>query len=137
MPTKLESGNGVQDIENSSNNSKDGNCGLLEYKNVQEKVRDNGFLSTDIGTRKTSIDDAALEIWSNQMKGSLIAGFQMAMRAGPICEEPVRRVLVVLEGLEVALKEDNESESRFKTASPLSGGMMASVLRIGIRNALL
>ena len=137
VPTKLESGNGVQDIENSSNNSKDGNCGLLEYKNVQEKVRDNGFLSTDIGTRKTSIDDAALEIWSNQMKGSLIAGFQMAMRAGPICEEPVRRVLVVLEGLEVALKEDNESESRFKTASPLSGGMMASVLRIGIRNALL
>ena len=105
---------------------------------VQREIRDNGFLLNDAEKRNiTSVDTAALDIWRSQMKGSLIAGFQMAMRAGPICEEPVRSVLVILEGLEVALKEDKRSENEFKTASPLSGGMMAAALRIGIRSALL
>ena len=71
------------------------------------------------------------------MKGSLVAGFKMAMRAGPICEEPVRSVLVILEGLEVALEEDSGSEDGYRPASSLSGGMMAAALRIGIRSAML
>ena len=61
----------------------------------------------------------------------------MAMRAGPICEEPVCSVLIVLEGLEVALKEDSGSDDGYVPANLLSGGMMAGALRTGIRSALL
>ena len=138
VPNKLEFGASAQSLEEDNGESKNDVCGLLEYEMVQREIRDNGFLLNDAEKRKiTSVDTAALEIWRSQMKGSLIAGFQMAMRAGPICEEPVRSVLVILEGLEVALKEDKRSENEFKTASPLSGGMMAAALRIGIRSALL
>ena len=138
VPNKLELGASAQSLEEDNGESKNDVCGLLEYEMVQREIRDNGFLLNDAEKRKiTSVDTAALEIWRSQMKGSLIAGFQMAMRAGPICEEPVRSVLVILEGLEVALKEDKRSENEFKTASPLSGGMMAAALRIGIRSALL
>jgi hypothetical protein len=31
------------------------------------------------------------------MRGSALAGFQLAMRAGSLCEEPVRGVAVILE----------------------------------------
>mmetsp|Transcript_49300 Transcript_49300/g.56854 ORF Transcript_49300/g.56854 Transcript_49300/m.56854 type:complete len:1160 (+) Transcript_49300:127-3606(+) len=138
VPNKLRSGDGFQNDDEDNNGFKRDVCGALAYETVQREIHDNGFLSNDVETRKlTTVDTAALEIWRTQMKGSLIAGFQMAMRAGPICEEPVRSVLVILEGLEVALKEDKESESEFKTASSLSGGMMAAALRIGIRSALL
>jgi ribosome assembly protein 1 len=138
VPNKLELGASAQSLEEDNGESRNDVCGLLEYETVQREIRDNGFLLNDPEKRKiASVDTAALEIWRSQMKGSLIAGFQMAMRAGPICEEPVRSVLVILEGLEVALKEDKRSENEFKTASPLSGGMMAAALRIGIRSALL
>ena len=71
------------------------------------------------------------------MRGSLVAGFQNALRAGPICEEPVRGVLVVLEGVEIAVARTNGSESDFKCSKLLSGGMVVSALRSGIRCALL
>jgi len=115
-------------------------CSVLEYEKVRREIRGNGFLPKGCeraARTPHSRDTAALEIWRHQMKGSLVAGFKMAMRAGPICEEPVRSVLVILEGLEVSLKEDQGSEDGFKTANPLSGGMMAAALRIGIRSALL
>jgi hypothetical protein len=113
--------------------------GKLKFRTVQDKIRDTGFLvqEGDDADAKSSLDSTALQVWKDQMKGSLVAGFQMAMRQGPICEEPVRHVLIVLEGLEVALKESTEAENRYTTATPLSGGMVAAALRIGIRSALL
>lgn len=113
--------------------------GESEYNTAQVRIRDSGFSTQDSneGYTLNSKDRAALQVWKEQMKGSLVAGFQMAMRHGPICEEPVRHVLIVLEGLEVALKKDSESKSGYKTAGPISGGMVAAALRIGIRSALL
>eukprot|EP00536_Pseudo-nitzschia_multiseries_P007005 jgi/Psemu1/194343/e_gw1.156.19.1 len=127
-----------EDIENTQ--QKNDSCGTMEYESVRREIRNNGFLPRGCERESRTLnprDTAALEIWRHQMKGSLVAGFQMAMRAGPICEEPVRSVLVILEGLEVALKQDQDSADGFKTASPFSGGMMAAALRIGIRSALL
>ena len=69
------------------------------------------------------------------MRGSVVAGFQLALRAGPICEEPVRGVLVVLEGLEVAIKSSSDDE--FTCAKPLTGGMVVAAIRSGIRCSLL
>jgi ribosome assembly protein 1 len=113
-------------------------CGYAEFMTVQRAIRDNGFLSPACKRQSLSPHDiAALEIWKKQIKGSVAAGFQMAMRHGPICEEPVRSVLIVLEGLEVALKENQNTENGYKTANLLSGGMVAATLRIGIRSALL
>mmetsp|Transcript_9380 Transcript_9380/g.23026 ORF Transcript_9380/g.23026 Transcript_9380/m.23026 type:complete len:1096 (+) Transcript_9380:152-3439(+) len=109
-------------------------CGLSEFETVRKEIRENGFLRKcheRDSRRLTLCDTAACRIWNEQMKGSLVAGFNMAMRAGPICEEPVRSVLVILEGLEIALKED------FAPANALSGGIMAAALRIGIRSAML
>ena len=114
--------------------------GVSEYEMVQKEIRENGFVPKN-GERETRTlathDAGASKVWKEQMKGSLVAGFKMAMRAGPICEEPVRSVLIVLEGLEVALKEDSGSDDGYVPANLLSGGMMAGALRTGIRSALL
>ena len=114
--------------------------GALEYETIRKEIRENGFLPKVCEKEARTIashDAAATQIWKDQMKGSLVAGFKMAMRAGPICEEPVRSVLIILEGLEVALKKDSESQGGFVTANSLSGGMIAAALRIGIRSAML
>ena len=90
------------------------------------------------GRQKTAAGKkAALRVWKNQLRGSVVAGFQNALRAGPICEEPIRGILVVLEGLEVAVKETANSKTEFECAKPPSGGMVVAALRSGIRCALL
>jgi ribosome assembly protein 1 len=38
-------------------------------------------------------DSAAFDVWIKSMKGSLQAGFEIALSAGPICEEPVRKFI--------------------------------------------
>jgi translation elongation factor EF-G len=111
--------------------------GLEGYTAVREQIRKNGFLVNESLPETRPADVGALEIWNNQMRGSAVAGFQMALRAGPICEEPVRGVLVVLEGVEVAVKQTSGSENEFKCTKPLSGGMVVAALRSGIRCALL
>mmetsp|Transcript_7723 Transcript_7723/g.18924 ORF Transcript_7723/g.18924 Transcript_7723/m.18924 type:complete len:1111 (-) Transcript_7723:1071-4403(-) len=131
-----------EDVENNDHDAdpKSAANGVSEYEMIQREIRENGFQKKD-GERESRTlaphDTAASRIWKEQMKGSLVAGFKMAMRAGPICEEPVRSVLIILEGLEVALKEDPGSEDGYKPASALSGGMMAAALRTGIRSAML
>ena len=61
------------------------------------------------------------------MYGSLVvAGFRVAIRVGPICEEPLLRgILVVLEGVKVALVSTTESGLQ-KCAKPWSGGAWSS-----------
>lgn len=58
---------------------------------------DYDLLRSTIKNNSTAVrrdaDVAAFEIWSTSMKGSLLAGFEIAMNAGPICEEPVSRQL--------------------------------------------
>ena len=115
-------------------------AGVSECETIQMEIRENGFVPKGCERERRTLtphDTAASQIWKQQMKGSLVAGFKMAMRAGPICEEPVRSVLVILEGLEVALKEDPGSDDGYRSANALSGGMMAAALRIGIRSAML
>jgi ribosome assembly protein 1 len=112
--------------------------GESEFISLQDGIRDTGFVvSGDDRETKSPLDVAALQLWNDQMRGSLVAGFQMAIRHGPICEEPVRHVLIVLEGLELAMSESSESKTGYKIAGPLSGGMVAAALRLGIRSALL
>ena len=74
------------------------------------------------------------------MRGSALAGFHLAMRAGPVCEEPVRGVAVILETVEIAVTKEtsgNNSSGGFKVAKDLSGGMVVAALRSGVRGALL
>jgi len=112
--------------------------GFIEYCAIQDRLRQFGFSQkSDNDTALmggSTLDDGASMIWKNQMYGSLVAGFGMAVRAGPICEEPLRGVLVVLEGVEVAVVP---TESGYKCAKPLSGGMVVSALNTGVRCALL
>lgn len=106
-----------------------------EYRAVQNGIRTLAFAKeSEVSTSPATA--SAISIWKQQMRGSLVAGFQMAVRAGPVCEEPVRGVLVVLEGMEVAVKEA-DTGGEYKCAKPLSGGMVAAALRSGIRCALL
>ena len=71
--------------------------------------------------------------WSKQI--------QLALRSGPICEEPVRNVLVVLEGFEVAITKNNAvasgAEEEYESAKNLSSGMIMSAIRSGVRCSLL
>lgn len=109
------------------------------HKDIQEKIQTFGFSlgeGDESAKEVAPADQGAASIWTNQMRGSLPAGFRVALRAGPICEEPIRGVLVVVEGVEVAVAP-SQDESRYKCAKPLSGGMVVSALNTGIRCALL
>jgi translation elongation factor EF-G len=141
--------NGDDDLEEGDDrgtaNAIETQISVDKYKGIQETIRQHGF-SSEHHDDKTltensahpAADEGALTIWRNQMRGSLVAGFRMALRAGPICEEPLRGVLVVLEGVEIAVQKDStETEDGYKCAKTLSGGMVVSALRSGIRCSLL
>mmetsp|Transcript_36287 Transcript_36287/g.65335 ORF Transcript_36287/g.65335 Transcript_36287/m.65335 type:complete len:1104 (-) Transcript_36287:229-3540(-) len=107
--------------------------GLGEYQTTQQFLR-GGLVCTGAALEKnesTSADAVALQKWRQDMRGSALAGFQLAMRAGPLCEEPVRGVAVILESVELAVTKG------CKVAKDLSGGMVVAALRSGIRCALL
>ena len=109
--------------------------GLREYQSIQQHIR-GGLVGEGTETGNNDVADSmALEKWRQDMRGSALAGFQLAMRAGPLCEEPVRGVAVVLESVEIAVTE--ESCGSYKAAKDLTGGMVVAALRSGIRCALL
>jgi ribosome assembly protein 1 len=116
--------------------SEEGNVGLEEHNLFLDCIRDGGLLSKsseqDDGGKTSEANEAALNLWRTQMSGSITAGFQLGLRAGPICEEPVHHVLVILESIEVALSSDRKTPSK-----SLSGGMVIGALKQGIRCALL
>jgi len=101
---------------------------LKDYRHAQ-KMKENCI-------RNQSLDEEATNVWK-KMSGSAVAGFQLALRAGPLCEEPLRNVLVVLEGVEIAMKPKGDSGTEYEPAKTLSSGMIVSSLRSGIRCALL
>jgi ribosome assembly protein 1 len=111
-------------------------------------------LAHDVNDDAILADAAARDVWKSDMKGSAVAGFQLALRSGPFCEEPIRNILVVLEGVEVAMvtattappaaggEEEEEqvhpsSRRTYKPSKPVSGGLVVSSIRSGIRCALL
>ena len=98
--------------------------GLEGYTAVREQIRKNRFLANELLPETRPTDVGALEIWNNQMRGSAVSGFQMALRAGPTCEEPIRGVSVVLEGVEFAVKQTSGLENEFKCTKPFSGSMV-------------
>jgi ribosome assembly protein 1 len=107
--------------------------GKQEYEELRLSIR-HGTRSLS-SENQTGADMEALNIWTREMKGSAVAGFQLATRSGPICEEPVRNILVVLEGVEVAVKkQENDS---YISGKSLASGKVVSALRSGIRCALL
>jgi ribosome assembly protein 1 len=126
----------TEDDEENGTSPADVVCGIEEYDSLRASIR-NGGLSVKGNTDdvRTGADAAALGIWTKSMKGSVVAGFEMAIRAGPICEEPMRNVMVVLEGAEVAVKKS--SDGNYQASMPIAGGMVVSALRSGIRCALL
>jgi ribosome assembly protein 1 len=105
------------------------------YDAVKAQITECGFLADSNPSDSTLQDAGATSIWKDEMRGSLVAGFQTAVRAGPICEEPVRGVLVVLEGLEVAV--ESSPDLQFKTAKLLTSGMVVAAIRAGIRSCLI
>ena len=85
----------------------------------------------------SEIDKYVHKMWSD-LQGSCTAGFQAGCAAGPLCEEPVRSVLVLLEAIEIAVKKDSsKSENKYSIAKPVSGGMIVASLKTGIRTSLL
>ncbi|KAL3826740.1 hypothetical protein ACHAXA_009349 [Cyclostephanos tholiformis] len=111
--------------------------GYEEYKAMQQYLR--GGLdcirsTSENATSTTEANATALKKWRHDMRGSALAGFQLAMRAGPLCEEPVRGVAVILEYVEIALTASTIGHS---VARDVTGGMVVAALRSGIRCALL
>jgi len=105
---------------------------------LTKQIKENPSVPKQIEIIETNnaLDDGAYAIWRAEMRGSLTAGFQLAMRAGPFCEEPVRGVLVILEGVEIALTSKGTTES-YTTSKAISGGMVVSAIRQGIRCSML
>ncbi|CAB9497751.1 Elongation factor 4 [Seminavis robusta] len=114
-----------------------------EHDIVRGRIRQCGFYySPDAAgtTEKSSADAAALQIWKANLS-SAVAGFQLAVRAGPVCEEPIRDILVVLEGFEVAVvpkkDADGKNTADFESATSLSSGMIMSAILSGVRCSML
>ncbi|KAL7545329.1 hypothetical protein ACHAWF_008678 [Thalassiosira exigua] len=113
--------------------------GLDEYLTTQQVLR--GGLICPIGNSMkddtASADTIALQKWRQDMRGSALAGFQLAMRAGPLCEEPVRGVAVILESVEIAVANNVNGANGFHVSKDITGGMVVAALRSGVRCALL
>jgi ribosome assembly protein 1 len=112
--------------------------GLTEFETMRSMIRAGGAkgVTTLESPQQTTADEAAKKLWVEELRGSADAGFQLALRAGPICEEPVRNVMVILEGVEIAVVK-SRSGSTYQPAKPMSGGMVVAALRSGIRCGLL
>lgn len=137
VPSKTSSEDNGEDEEDAGHAIE---SGVEEYVAVKEKIQSLGFSKKEARSSETATtlaNEGAVAIWKSQMRGSLAAGFRMALRAGPICEEPLRGILVVLEGVEVAVQSSIEAAAGYSCAKPLSGGMVVSALRSGIRCSLL
>jgi len=107
-----------------------------EYDDLKRKICEG--VGADEETTPT--DSMAFKLWKTDLKGSLVGGFQSGCSSGPLCEEPVRGILIVLEGVEIVLDENRKqagTEDEFSIAKPISGGMVVAALRTGIRTALL
>jgi len=122
-----------------------------KYKTVQSLIRN---MNKNLDEKETWQEEAeadrfAIDVWKSQMRGSAVAGFELAMRSGPLCEEALYGILVILEGVEIAvtkseraqsiISNDKEKENAlfFHTSKSMIGGMVVSTLRSGIRSALL
>jgi Translation elongation factors (GTPases) len=85
-------------------------------------------------------DSKAFRVWKDEFRGSLVGGFQSGCAAGPLCEEPIRGIVVILEGIEMAMYERRKKtgkEDDYNLAHPISGGMVVAALRTGIRTSIL
>jgi ribosome assembly protein 1 len=111
--------------------------GVNEYQAVQSCIKNGLTMDITDSADETSdqADKIALEKWKQDMRGSALAGFQLAMRAGPLCEEPVRGVAVILESVEIAVVKKTSGE--YVAARDVTGGMVVAALRSGIRCALM
>jgi translation elongation factor EF-G len=114
--------------------------GYNEYQTIQNHIKYGLSLQVEDATNTDTSTDGngdkvALEKWKQDMRGSALAGFHLAMRAGPLCEEPVRGVAVVLEYVEIAVTQKSSGE--YVAAPDVTGGMVVAALRSGIRCALM
>lgn len=126
---------GETDTEKQNEDGMVTNSCSVEYEILRNRVRKMGLFPATMTNEEGTVDAEALSIWKNNLS-SAIAGFQLALRAGPICEEPVRSVMVVLEGFEVAVAR-KKSDNQYESAKSLSSGMVMSTIRSGIRCCLL
>jgi ribosome assembly protein 1 len=113
--------------------------GYEEYQAAQQYLRRglNCICSpSENATSTTEANATALKKWRHDLRGSALAGFQLAMSAGPLCEEPVRGVAVILECVEIAVTASNQNIGQ-SVARDVTGGMVVAALRSGIRCALL
>jgi len=136
--------------------------GKREYDATRERIRNIGQGTTVEATTNNndedndSLDAFAFSIWKLEMHGSAVAGFNSSCSAGPLCEEPIRGILVILEGVEIAVtkkkgrNKKKDSTDDFDTndtpplpppshtiPKPVSGGMIITTLQTAIRSALL
>lgn len=135
VPQKEADKNSDENVEIAAN-------GQEEYQVVRDILR-RGFICKAAAPEEADSqaeDAVALQKWRQDMRGSALAGFQLAMRAGPLCEEPVRGVAVILESVELAVASEaanGDGSARLKMAKDLTGGMVVAALRSGVRCALL
>ena len=132
-----------KDWDKTQENEDDNSDAVIKYKAVQSFIR-NGSTSDEAkdekSTEQATVDKAAMEVWASQMRGSALAGFQLAMRSGPLCEEPLYGILVVLEGVEIAMTKSETTGTgglTYTTSKSLIGGMIITTIRSGVRCALL
>ncbi len=135
----VDNNNDLDDSKDPNDNS----CDVVQPhgKDVYDDI--NQIISTNRITKSSEdIDKIVSKIWS-ELEGSCTAGFQAGCAAGPLCEEPVRGVLVILEGVEIAIRRKKSATTTlgdghsFCIAKPVSGGMIVASLKTGIRSSLL
>ena len=144
----VQSSNGevyVPQVESSNKSEENDDIGSKEldvYQTIQQFIR-SGLVCTGAlaeTCQPTDADAVALQKWRQDLRGSALAGFQLAMRAGPLCEEPVRGVAVILESVEIAVTNksaNGDSSEESIAVKDLTGGMVVAALRQGVRCALL
>ena len=135
-PTKDEKQTGKSEDNISPEDTEEDNPDWdSEFLQIRESINSCNSMGECVSS---DVDLHARKIWS-EVQGSCTAGFQAGCASGPLCEEPVRGLLVVLEGVEIALRHDNDQAGAksYSTSKPISGGMIVASMKTGIRSSLL
>lgn len=134
--TQTEAGESKEEKAGESGAPVKTNIAKEDYEDMIKRISDGHDPDVELSLK----DSKTFNIWKNEFRGSLIGGFQSGCASGPLCEEPVRGVLIVLEGVEIAMYERRKktgTEDDYNIANPITGGMVVAALRTGIRTALL
>ncbi|KAK5582480.1 hypothetical protein RB653_004065 [Dictyostelium firmibasis] len=114
--------------EDDNDNDDDDDDDDYEEEEKDEEIENNNEEEEDSNSEVGSIklldgDDKFKRI--SELDNSIVSGFQLATIAGPLCDEPMMGVCLIIEDIDITREEGDQQNS--DSYGPLSGQMISAV----------